>query len=167
MWHEILRKICKTEERMKIVKTLLLYGLKVSNGKIYCEKIEIPFSKIAKALKVDRRTVKEVVNEIERDSEIRSVFKNLKIAGASLKGIAKQFNLGVIDVFVEDPSAPGIIANVTGEIAKSKISIRQIVAEDPILHPSPKLTVITEKPLPGEVISEILRKPGVKSISVS
>ena len=65
-----------------------------------------------------------------------------------------------------DPSAVGIIAGVAQALAKAGISIRQIHAEDPDLNPDPKLIVITERAVPGEVIQEILKVPKVKSVTI-
>jgi predicted regulator of amino acid metabolism with ACT domain len=60
----------------------------------------------------------------------------------------------------------GILAGAAQAIARRGISIRQAVADDPDLHPEPKLTIITEKPIPGDIIPELLRIEGVNKVVV-
>jgi predicted regulator of amino acid metabolism with ACT domain len=60
-----------------------------------------------------------------------------------------------------------VIAKATGLIAEAGLSIRQILAEDPDLNPDPKLLIITEKRVPGEVVSKLLNIPTVTKVSIS
>ena len=46
------------------------------------------------------------------------------------------------------------------------ISIRQALVDDPELSPEPKLVLIAEKKIPGELIPEFLRIKGVEKVSV-
>lgn len=135
------------------------------NAKVYCGPIEIPSTKIANAVGVDRRVVTETVKMILRNPELREVFTKVRSAGPLFRDVAKHFGFGVI-MITADPKTVGIIAKATTLIADQNISIRQILAEDPELFPEPKLTIITEKEVPGELIPKFLKIPGVKSISV-
>lgn len=65
-----------------------------------------------------------------------------------------------------DAANPGIIAHATAPIAKSKISIRQIYSKDPELFENPTLVIITEKPVPGKLISELSKIPNVTKVSI-
>ena len=47
------------------------------------------------------------------------------------------------------------------------ISIRQILAEDAEIYPDPKLIIITEKPIPGELIPILLKIPSVSQVTIS
>jgi predicted regulator of amino acid metabolism with ACT domain len=38
--------------------------------------------------------------------------------------------------------------------------------DDPELSPEPKLTLVAEASLPGELVPELLQVPGVKSVSI-
>ncbi len=167
MFNEIFRFFGEGDKRARVAETLLKYGLKVKDGKIWLDEIEISTSKLAKALNVDRRTIQNTVKLIESNQKLKRVFENLETAGLSLKKAAKSLGLGVIEIFVKDPSSPGVIATVSSLIANEKISIRQIIAEDPYLHPEPKLIVITEKRLPGILIDDILRIKGIEYVKVS
>ncbi|RLF07776.1 MAG: amino acid-binding protein [Thermoprotei archaeon] len=166
MWSIIVKKFEEAPAKLKVAKLLVENGFRIGeNGKIYCGDIEIPDTKIARVLNVDRRVVRETVKYIMSDEMLKKVFTRLKPAGALLRDVATLFSYGVLEIRAE-PSAVGIIAGVTEALAKAGISIRQIHAEDPDLNPDPKLIIITEKPVPGEVIPEILKVPNVKSVTI-
>ena len=166
MWSSIVKKFEGSPAKLRVARLLIEYGFRIGDdGRIYCGDVEIPDTKIAKVLGVDRRVVRETVKYIMSDEVLRKVFTKLKPAGALLRDVATLFNYGVLEIRAE-PSAIGIIAGVTKALAKAGISIRQIHAEDPDLNPDPKLIIITEKPVPGDVIPEILKVPSVKSVTI-
>ncbi|MEM4577074.1 MAG: hypothetical protein QW701_06500 [Candidatus Nezhaarchaeales archaeon] len=166
MWRNIVNKFEEAPAKLKVVRLLVESGLRIgSDGKIYCGEVEIPDTKIARVLDVDRRVVRETVKYIMKDEILQKVFTRLKPAGALLRDVAALFGYGVLEIRAE-PSAVGIIAGVAQALAKANISIRQIHAEDPELNPDPKLIVITEKPVPGDIIQEILKVPNVKSVTI-
>ena len=166
MWRSIAEKFEESPAKLKVAKLLIENGLRVGeNGKIYCGDVEIPDTKIARVLNIDRRVVKGTIQYILRDEVLRKVFTRLKPAGTLLRDVAALFGYGVLEIRA-DPNAVGIIAGIAQALAKAGISIRQIHAEDPDLNPDPKLIVITEKPVPGEVIQEILKVPRVKSVTI-
>ena len=51
-------------------------------------------------------------------------------------------------------------------LARHGLSIRQAIVDDPELSPDPKLTLIVERKVPGELISEFLKIKGIDKISV-
>jgi len=166
MWKNIAEKFEEAPAKLKVAKLLIENGLRIGeNGKIYCGDVEIPDTKIARVLDVDRRVVRETIKYIMSDEVLRKVFTRLKPAGALLRDVATLFGYGVLEIRA-DPSAVGIIAGVAQALAKAGISIRQIHAEDPDLNPDPKLIVITERAVPGEIIQEILKVPRVKSVTI-
>jgi len=166
MWKSIAKKFEEAPAKLKVARLLIENGLRIGeNWKIYCGDVEIPDTKIARVLDVDRRVVRETIKYIMSDEVLRKVFTRLKPAGALLRDVAALFGYGVLEIRA-DPSAIGIIAGVAQALAKAGISIRQIHAEDPDLNPDPKLIVITERAVPGEVIQEILKVPNVKSVTI-
>jgi predicted regulator of amino acid metabolism with ACT domain len=166
MWKSVAEKFEEAPAKLKVARLLIENGLRIGeNGKIYCGDVEIPDTKIARVLDVDRRVVRETIKYIMSDEVLRKVFTRLKPAGALLRDVAALFGYGVLEIRA-DPSAIGIIAGVAQALAKAGISIRQIHAEDPDLNPDPKLIVITERAVPGEVIQEILKVPNVKSVTI-
>ncbi|MEM3581647.1 MAG: amino acid-binding protein, partial [Candidatus Bathyarchaeia archaeon] len=87
-------------------------------------------------------------------------------AGHSLKEIAKHLELGVVEITPVDARIPGILANSAMILAKNGLSIRQAIVDDPELSPEPKLTLIVEKKVPGELIPEFLKVKGVAKVSI-
>jgi len=152
---------------LKVARTIVELGLTISeDGKIYCGPIEIPLSKISEAIGVDRRVVDRTVRSILGQKELKEVFMKLRPAGPLLRDVAKIFGFGVVVVTPTDAKAVGIIADVSSLIAKEGISIRQILADDPELFPEPKLVIITEREIPGHLVSAFLKVPRVKGVSV-
>ncbi|WP_054840490.1 ACT domain-containing protein [Thermococcus sp. JCM 11816] len=152
--------------RKLIAKTLLKYGLRVSDDmKIKAGgDIEVPYTKIAKALDVDRRVVKETVGMILKVPELRDIYTNLEPT-VHMKYVGRHVGYGVIEIEPE-PRAVGILAKIAQKIAEHDINIIQVVAEDPELYPEATLTIITERPIPGDLINELSKLEGVKRISI-
>jgi hypothetical protein len=166
MWNNVKKYFEGHPERLKVTRVLIENGLSVRNGKIYLNEIEIPPIRIARAAEVDRRTVKETLNAIKSNRELRLIFEGIRSAGHSLKEIAKHLNLGVVEITPIDAKLPGILANSAMILAKSGLSIRQAIVDDPELSPEPKLTLIAEKKIPGELIPELLKVKGIAKVSV-
>jgi len=166
MWNNIRKFLAGYPERLKVARVLVENGLSVRNGKIYLNEIEIPPVRIARVAEVDRRTVTQTLNSIKVSRELRPIFEGIRSAGHSLKEIAKHLNLGVIEITPVDAKIPGILANSAMILAKNGLSIRQAIVDDPELSPEPKLTLIVEKEIPGELVSKFLKVKGIAKISV-
>ncbi|MEM3730259.1 MAG: amino acid-binding protein [Candidatus Bathyarchaeia archaeon] len=166
MWSNIKKHMEGYPERLKVAQVLVENGLSVRNGKIYLNEIEIPQIRIARVAGVDRRTVNETLNAIKANRELRLIFEGIRSAGHSLKEIAKHLDLGVVEITPVDARTPGILANSAMILAKNGLSIRQAIVDDPELSPEPKLTLIVEKKIPGELIPEFLKVRGVAKVSV-
>ena len=166
MWNNIQSRLEGHPERLAVTRVLVENGLTVRNCKIYLNQIEIPPVRIARVAGVDRRTVKETLNVINSNRELRGIFEDLRSAGYSLKEIAKHLDFGVVEITPVDAKTPGILANSAKVLADSGISIRQAIVDDPELSPEPKLTLIAEKKIPGELIPRLLAVNGVAKISV-
>ncbi len=166
MWNTIKKHLKEYPERLKVTRVLVENGLSTKDGKIYLNQIEIPPVRIAKVAGVDRRTVNETLNSIKANRELRLIFEEIRPAGHSLKEIARHLNLGVVEITPVDAKMPGILANSAMLLTKAGLSIRQAIVDDPELSPEPKLTLIVEKKIPGELISELLKITGVAKVSV-
>lgn len=166
MWSSIKKYLEGRPERLKVARILVENGLSVRNGKIYLNEIEVPPVRVARVAGVDRRTVNETLNTIKANRELRLIFEEIRSAGHSLKEIAKHLNLGVLEITPVDAKIPGILANSAMILSKNRLSIRQAIVDDPELSPEPKLTLIVEKKIPGELISEFLTINGVAKVSV-
>jgi hypothetical protein len=165
MWKEIEAMLHEKPERLVVARFVLEHGLRVSGEKVYCGKVEIPAKKIADALGVDRRTVGRTARMLHENPRLKDIFTNMQPT-FSLKGIAKFLGFGVIEIFVQDASKPGILAACAKVIAEEDISIRQAFADDPDLSPEVKLTIITESPVPGSVYEKLHKLAFVEHVSI-
>jgi len=165
---ELLRKL---EEKfknhpaqLKVATLMLRRGLRVNEkGEICCGSMRIPAVQVGKEAEVDRRTVEQTAKRIAEDEELGPVFAELEPV-VHLKGAAKALGMGVIEIIPEDASRPGIIRDVAEKISKFGVSIRQAIADDPKITPLPKLTIITDRPLGGEILEALREIPYIKSV---
>jgi len=165
MWTKVEHYFKDLPVRKKVAALLLMHGLCIKdNEKVYCNEVEISYTSIARALDIDRRVVKETVRMILKNEELSVVFKNLSSV-AFYNEVAKRMHFGVVEIYAE-ASTVGIVAKVSMMIANENITIRQIVADDPTLFPEPKLTIITGKKVPGELLDQFLSVEGVKRVSI-
>ncbi|MEA1994432.1 MAG: regulator [Euryarchaeota archaeon] len=165
MWNKVEHYFKDLPVRKRIAALFLMYGLSIKQDKkVYCNKLEISYTSVARALDVDRRVVKETVKMILENEELSRVFKNLN-AVAFYEEVAKKMHFGVVEIYAE-ASSVGIVAKISTMIAETNISIRQIVADDPNLYPEPKLTIITGEKVPGELLDDFLSVEGVEKVSI-
>ena len=166
MWNTIKKYLETHPERLKVARVLVENGLSAKNCKIYLNQIEIPPVRIARVAGVDRRTVNETLNVITANRELKLIFEEIRSAGHSLKEIAKHLNLGVVEITPVDARMPGILANSAMILTTGGLGIRQAIVDDPELSPEPKLTLIVDKKIPGELIPELLKVKGIAKVSV-
>jgi predicted regulator of amino acid metabolism with ACT domain len=166
IWNKVMRSLEGYPERLSVAKVLIENGLSVRNGKIFCNDIEIPPIRVGRIAKVDRRTVAETLKAIETERELREIFARIRSAGHSLKEIAKHLGLGVVEITPDNARTPGILAKSSTLLAEKGISIRQAIVDDPELSPEPKLAIIADAKIPGELIPKFLKIRGVEKVSV-
>jgi len=166
IWKIILRKFSRSEKKLKVARLLLEYGLRIDEkGNVYLKDVKIPYSSIAKVLGIDRRTVKETIDNIAEDLELFDVYKNLLPAGPFLKDVAKTAGLRVLTIEIYHDQ-PGIIAHVSSILARENINILQIIAEYPEIFDNPKLYIVLEGNIRGEVIEKIMSHGAIKSVKI-
>jgi len=165
MWRKIAKYFNKFPKRKKLAQKLLEYGLTVCNNKIYCGEIELSDSKIARAFNVDRRIITSTIKTIMEGKDLKRVFSKLKPT-CHLKEVAPEMNWSVIEIIPEDPSMPGILANVSSVVADANISIRQAIVDDFELSEEPKLFIVVEKQMPGKLILKIKDIKGVRAVLI-
>lgn len=153
-------------ERLAVARVLVENGLSLVDGKVKCNEIIIPTVSIGRAAGVDRRTVSNTIKMIEENPELQVIFTNIESAGTSLKKIARFLNLGVAEIIPTNARMPGILAEVAKLLAERNISIRQAIVDDPELSPEPKLVLIAEKKIPGDLIPHLLKAKGVSKVSI-
>ncbi|MBU0497456.1 MAG: regulator [Candidatus Thermoplasmatota archaeon] len=166
MWQYIARYFNAFPKQKIIAQKMLEYGLHISQGKLFCGTIELSPSKIARAFNTDRRIVMATIETIEQNPRLSTIFSQLSPT-CHLKNVAPAMNWGVLEIIPEDPSMPGILAEISTIIATHNISIRQAIVDDFELTEAPRLFIITEKPIPGSLIPIICQAQGVKAVQIS
>ena len=166
MWSQIKKFFDDLPAQQRVARLLFGRGFQVrEDGKVVSGAIEIPHTQIAKEVGVERRAVDSTVQTILLTSELKRIYKNLRQV-CSLQEVAREFNLSVIVFVPENAAQTGIIADVTRIVSENGLSIRQALAEDPSTSEQPKLTLILEGDIHSDLIGEIRRLPGTRSITV-
>ncbi len=165
MWKQIEHYFNDYPQRKKIAQKMLEYGIKIHNNAFQCGSIELADSKIARAFNVDRRAVSATRDVIAKEPDLQKIFSNL-LPTCHLKEVAPHMKWGVIEIIPADPSTPGILAEVATIIASNNISIRQAIVDDFEFTEEPRLFIITEKQIPGTLLSTIRSAQGVKAVLI-
>ena len=166
MWSQIKDFFKDFPAQQRVARILFERGFQIrEDGKVVSGKIEIPHTQIAKEVGVERRAVDSTVQTILSIEDLKRIYMNLKQV-CSLEEVAREFNLSVIVFVPKNASERGIIANVTRIISENGLNIRQALAEDPSISIQPKLTLILEGNISSQLIDEIRRLPGTRSITV-
>jgi predicted regulator of amino acid metabolism with ACT domain len=166
MWQEIMTMFEGLPSQKKVIELLLARGFQVSpEGKVASGGIDIPHTQIASEIGVDRRVVDMTVKRIRKEPVLKNVFENIRSI-AFLVDVAPLLGLSVVIIHPMDARERGILGDVAMVIAKRGFSIRQAVSDDPYLTDDPKLTIITDKNIPGELIEEIGKLRSVKGVQI-
>jgi hypothetical protein len=70
------------------------------------------------------------------------------------------------EIIPADPSMPGILAEVATIIATNNISVRQAIVDDFEFTEEPRLFIITETQIPGNLLPVIKNAKGVKAVLI-
>lgn len=166
MWREILEKFRRFPAQEKVIRLILQRGFQVNeSGRVVSGGIEIPHAQIAKELDVDRRVVDTTATAIREDETLWKVFRNVR-STTFLGDVAPVLGLGVIEITPVDAAKTGILGNVASAVASHGLSIRQAVSDDPFFVEDPKLTIITEGKIPGDLVKVLMEMEGVKRVTV-
>ncbi|MBU0763129.1 MAG: amino acid-binding protein [Candidatus Altiarchaeota archaeon] len=151
--------------QLKVAEYLVRNGLRVTvKGELLAGEVEVTQVSVANACKVDRRVVKSTLEYIKSEKNLMKVYSNLAVI-PSLRDLAPVLGFGAIEIIPDDAAGKGIVAAVTSEISSTGMGIRQVIADDPMFD-NPELTVVTEKPIPRNLIDRLLKISGVKKIVV-
>jgi predicted regulator of amino acid metabolism with ACT domain len=163
MWRSLSKYFGRYPSQTKVARLLLECGLRVQGSRVYCGDIELSDTALARAASVDRRIVRSAVETIESNEELLNVYSRLRPT-TLLRDVAPSMGWSAIEIIPTDAQMPGILADVAGVISTAGISIRQAIVDDPELSDEPRLYVITESPVPPELIPAIKNCRGVRSI---
>ena len=166
MWQDILTKFKRFPAQEKVIRLILQRGFQINDeARVVSGHIEIPHAQIAKELDVDRRVVDTTAQAIREDEALRKVFKNVHSI-TFLGDVAPILGLGVIEITPVNAAKTGLLGDVASAVAGFGLSIRQAVSDDPYYVESPKLTIITEGKIPGELVGLLMEIEGVKRVTV-
>ena len=162
----IMEKFAGSPGQQAVIRLLLERGFSVNDeGRVVSGGIEIPNTQVAREVGVDRRVVDSTTDAILDDEELRPIFQNISSI-PSLRDLAPVLDLNVLTFVPNDADDHGIVADVTGLIADRGISIRQTVSEDPEFTDDPVLYIITEEPLPGDLVTAIMELPSCRRVEL-
>lgn len=152
-------------KRLSVVQVLLDHGISIVKGTLCIDSLRIPTTSVAAVARVDRRLVLRVIEEVQRDPDLRFFFERLRVEPTPME-IGRFSEAGIVEISVENAKAPGIIAAVTTLIAKYGISIKYLVAQSSELTPSPTLIFQPEKRMPKALYDELEKIEGILEMNV-
>ncbi|QZA89316.1 amino acid-binding protein [Salinarchaeum sp. IM2453] len=166
MFEQIMEKFEGSPSQQTVIRLLLERGFSVNDeGRVVSGGIEIPNTGIARELGVDRRVVDSTTDAILEDDELRRIFQNISQV-PSLMDLGPVLDLTVLTVAVRDAEERGIVADVSALLAEYDITIRQLITEDPEFTDEPRLHVVSDEELPGELINDLTNLPYVRSVEI-
>jgi uncharacterized protein len=166
MWPNVRKQFARQVVRPEIVRKMIECGMRVSEDeKIFVADVEVGYSAVARAVNVDRRVVKQTVQQIRRNRYLFSLFSKTRPLGTSLVDLVPQ--LGYTAIVIEaDPKSPGVMAGVAEILSRHGMVVRQAVAEDPEMVPQAKMTLVVEGVLSGQAMEELHGLRVVRSIKI-
>jgi predicted regulator of amino acid metabolism with ACT domain len=166
MWQEILNKFKRFPAQEKVIRLILQRGFQINDrGRVVSGEIEIPHAQIAKELDVDRRVVDTTAQAIREDDILWKVFQNVR-SMTFLGEVAPVLGLGVIEITPVNAAKTGLLGDVASAVARYGLSIRQAVSDDPYFVEDPKLTIITEGEIPGDLVRLLMEIEGVRRVTI-
>ncbi len=166
MWNVIQEKFKNHPAQEKVVRLLLERGFQINaKGRVVSGNIEIPHTQIANEIEVDRRVVDATCETIMQDKKLMQIFQNVRTI-PFLRDVAPYLGLGVIIIQPDNAARKGLLGAVATAGAEHGIIIRQAVSDDPYLTENPRLTIITEGKVSGELVNALTKIEGVKSVTV-
>jgi len=167
MFDEIMQKFEGSPSQQAVIRLLLERGFSVNDdGRVVSGGIEIPNTGIAREIDVDRRVVDSTTTAILDDEELRRIFQNISSI-PSLMDLAPVLDLSVLTIEPNDAERSGIVAEITSRLADRDISIRQTISEDPEFTDEPKLYIVTDESIPGDLLNELSDLDFVRRISIA
>ena len=166
MWQEILNKFKRFPAQEKVIRLILQRGFQINDkARVVSGDIEIPHAQIARELDVDRRVVDTTAMAIREDETLWKIFHNVR-SMTFLAEVAPVLGLGVIEITPVNAAKTGLLGEVASAVASYGISIRQAVSDDPYFVENPKLTIITEGKIPGELVRMLMEIDGVRRVTM-
>ncbi len=166
MWRQIQANFNRQKARLSVVRKMIELGVKVEGKhRLKVGDVSVSDSALAEAVGVDRRVVRNTVNQIMSDPDLKTIFTRVKPIGTSLVDIAENLGYSVLVVYA-DPHKPGVISGISSILTEYGVVIRQALADDPDFIPEPKLTLVVDGRVPPEAIGKIQSLALVDSLTL-
>ena len=166
MWTVIQEKFRNHPAQEKVIRLLLERGFQINDeGRVVSGSIEIAHTQIANEIGVDRRVIDATCETILKNKQLMQIFRNVRTI-PFLRDVAPYLGLGVIIIMPDNAARKGLLGSVATAVAEHGIIIRQAVSDDPYITENPKLTIITEGKVSGELVNSLTRIKGVQSVTV-
>lgn len=165
MWRAVQKAFEDLPAQRKVANLMLERGYRIREGRICSGPIQLPYTEIARELDIDRRVVDAAASTIQEEGDLLRVFEDLESI-AFLREVAPVLGFGVAVIEARDPSARGLLGEVATCISAHGLSIYQAVADDPTLSDEPRLTVVMQEKVPGELVEELASLDNVASLTI-
>lgn len=165
MWQVLIDHFRRYPAQERVVRLMIQYGMRIRDGKIHAGEVEIADTAVARGANVDRRIVRSTVDTILQNPALERAFTRF-LPTLHMKDVAPELGCGVIEIIPEDAHTAGILAGVSHVISNHGISIRQAIVEDPEFFDQPRLFVVTEDRVPGNLIQPLQDVAGVRGVTV-
>jgi len=166
MWDRIIAEFSDMPSQLMVARALLENGFGITeDAKVHCNGFEIPATQIGRMVGVDRRVVDSTTHHILDSPNIRDIFLNMR-ATPDLSRVAGIMDLSVITLLPTDAKQKGIVGDAVKILVEHELTIRQIFVTDPMLSEEPRLVMIIEDRVPGDVYEELRSLPRVKQLII-
>jgi hypothetical protein len=165
MWQALTDHFSRFPAQERVVRLMIRLGLRIDGESVWAGPVEIADTALARAADVDRRIVRATVKTISENATLLGAFSRFEPT-LHLREAAPALGAGVLEIVATDAHKPGILAGVSEVIAGHGLSIRQAIVDDPAFTDQPILYVVTEEPIPGELIPLLQNVPGVRTVGV-
>lgn len=165
MWKALTDHFERFPAQERVVRLLIQHGLRIDADAVWCGPVEVADTALARAARVDRRIVRSTIRTIQENPTMLAAFSRFAPT-LHLREAAPYLGCGVLEIVASDAQAPGILAGVSRHVTDAGLSIRQAIVEDSEFSDRPVLYVITNGPAPGELIGDLQKVPGVRTVTV-
>lgn len=167
MWERIRSMLDRYPAQKTVALEMLKRGFSIDpKGEILCNGVEISPSKFARTIGVDRRAITAASKTILSNPELLKVFSKFR-ATVDLSEVAIESGLGVVELRGTDAAkAPGVLTRIAREISDLGFSVRQIIADDTGIVSDPRIVIVTDHKLPGDLLTKLKGIPGISEVVI-
>ncbi len=164
MWELISDDFSRVPSQAVIAKYMLDIGIRIEGSQLFVDKVGISYTQVAKAMNKDKQIVSATIKTINANPRLHDIYSNI-LPSCNLRKVAPIMGWDVVELTLSDPAKPGVLGAVANTIGETGISIRQAIGEDPT-YSSGLLYIITEQPLPGDILKKLQKIDGVEKITL-